>query len=62
MVARRLMWVVCTMVAALPAYAVDTVRLATHDQPPYGTYMPDKTFDGVAVLSVRLPKNSRKKP
>lgn len=25
------------------------VRLATHDQAPYGTYLADKTFDGVAV-------------
>ena len=38
---------------ALPgiARAADTppVRLATHDQAPYGTYMADKSFDGVAV-------------
>ena len=28
------------------------VRLATHDQAPYGTYMADKSFDGVAVRVV----------
>ena len=30
-----------------------TIRLATHDQAPYGTYMPDKSFDGVAVQVVQ---------
>ena len=48
----RALW--CTpiailMIAAAQAAAVPPVRLATHDQAPYGTYLPDKSFDGVAV-------------
>jgi polar amino acid transport system substrate-binding protein len=35
--------------AQLAVAAEKSVRLATHDQPPYGTYQTDKTFDGVAV-------------
>ncbi|OYU46645.1 MAG: hypothetical protein CFE44_01050, partial [Burkholderiales bacterium PBB4] len=35
-----------------PAHAVESIRLATHDQAPYGTYMPDKRFDGIAVRTV----------
>lgn len=31
---------------------VPPVKLATHDQAPYGTYMADKSFDGVAVRVV----------
>ena len=31
------------------AAAVEPIRIATHDQAPCGTYMPDKSFDGVAV-------------
>jgi polar amino acid transport system substrate-binding protein len=31
------------------ASAATKVRIATHDQPPYGTYQADKSFDGVAV-------------
>jgi len=33
--------------------AVEPVRLATHDQAPYGTYLPDKSFDGIAVRVVQ---------
>jgi polar amino acid transport system substrate-binding protein len=43
-----LAWLACTV----GTLAADPVRLATHDQPPYGTYMPDKSFDGVAVRVV----------
>lgn len=32
--------------------ALEPVRLATHDQAPYGSYLPDRTFDGVAVRVV----------
>jgi polar amino acid transport system substrate-binding protein len=38
---------------AATAYAAAPVRLATHDQAPYGTYLSDKTFDGIAVRVVR---------
>lgn len=31
------------------AWSVETIRIATHDQAPYGTYQADKTFDGIAV-------------
>jgi len=33
--------------------AGEVVRLATQDQPPYGTYLPDKSFDGIAVRVVQ---------
>jgi polar amino acid transport system substrate-binding protein len=29
------------------------IRLATHDQAPYGTYQPDNSFDGVAVRVIQ---------
>lgn len=35
-----------------PAQAAESIRLATHDQAPYGTYMPDKRFDGIAVRAM----------
>lgn len=40
--------------APIVAGAADAppVKLATHDQAPYGTYMADKSFDGVAVRVV----------
>lgn len=38
--------------ACLAVFAAP-VRLATHDQAPYGTYLADKSFDGVAVQVVR---------
>ncbi len=43
------------VLALLPwsAVAVEPIRIATHDQPPYGTYLPDKSFDGVAVRVMR---------
>lgn len=37
----------------LSSVAGGTVNLATHDQPPYGTYLPDGTFDGIAYKVVR---------
>lgn len=33
--------------------AVEPVRLATHDQAPYGTYLADNSFDGIAVRVVK---------
>lgn len=41
------------MLNVCPALAANPIRLTTHDQPPYGTYLPDKTFDGLAVRVVR---------
>lgn len=35
--------------SAAPAPAVPAVKIATHDQAPYGSYLADKSFDGVAV-------------
>ena len=35
--------------AACAVSAAEPIRIATHDQAPYGTYLADKTFDGVAV-------------
>ena len=48
--------------AAACATALEPIRLATHDQPPYGTYMPDKSFDGVAVRVVRCVLNKMGQP
>lgn len=42
-----------SVLLALPASAVEPIRIATHDQPPYGTYLADKSFDGVAVRVMR---------
>lgn len=42
---------ICYFNSAVAA-ELSPVRIATHDQPPYGTYMPDKSFDGVAVKVV----------
>ncbi len=53
MVARSLIMVACAVLAASHGNAMDSVRLATHDQAPYGSYMADKSFDGVAVKVVR---------
>jgi polar amino acid transport system substrate-binding protein len=43
----------CALITAIVFTAAGAaelpVRLATHDQAPYGTYLADKTFDGVAV-------------
>jgi polar amino acid transport system substrate-binding protein len=36
------------MVPAL-AWAIEPIRMATHVQPPYGTYQADGKFDGIAV-------------
>lgn len=33
--------------------AAEPVRLATHDQAPYGSYQADNTFDGIAVRVVK---------
>jgi polar amino acid transport system substrate-binding protein len=41
----------CMVVASVVAVATP-VRLATHDQAPYGTYLPDKSFNGIAVKVV----------
>jgi polar amino acid transport system substrate-binding protein len=38
--------------ATLAAQAVEPVHLATHNQPPYGTYKTDGSFDGIAVQVV----------
>jgi polar amino acid transport system substrate-binding protein len=42
----------CSLMACVPVQAAP-VRMATHDQAPYGTYLANKTFDGVAVRVVR---------
>lgn len=51
-VSGRLVALICSLLGIAPALAVEPLRLATHDQAPYGTYLPDKTFDGVAVRVV----------
>jgi polar amino acid transport system substrate-binding protein len=40
------------LLAPMAAFALAPVRVATHDQAPYGTYLTDKSFDGVAVRVV----------
>ncbi len=49
---RALIHLVGCLLAPLAAFALDPVRIATHDQAPYGTYLPDQSFDGVAVRVV----------
>jgi polar amino acid transport system substrate-binding protein len=44
--------VACSIAVALSAQALQPIRLATHEQAPYGSTLPDKTFDGVAVRVV----------
>jgi polar amino acid transport system substrate-binding protein len=43
------MLVLANMLAVSSLQAAEPVRIATHDQAPYGTYAPDGSFDGVAV-------------
>ncbi len=40
------------LLAPMAVFALAPVRVATHDQAPYGTYLADKSFDGVAVRVV----------
>lgn len=49
---RRLCGVFACLFAAGAGFAAEPIRIATHDQAPYGTYLADKTFDGVAVQVV----------
>jgi polar amino acid transport system substrate-binding protein len=46
---KRMLCGAFTCLLASHSAAAEPVRLATHDQAPYGTYLADKTFDGVAV-------------
>lgn len=60
----RFMRLVCVMFGALfmsTSWSATPLRLATHDQAPYGTYLPDKSFDGIAVqvISCVLKKMNR---
>jgi polar amino acid transport system substrate-binding protein len=55
---------ICAMFAALfvsTSWCATPLRLATHDQAPYGTYLPDRSFDGIAVqvVSCVLKKMNR---
>ena len=38
------------------------IRIATHDQAPYGTYLSDKSFDGVAVKVIACVLKKMKRP
>ena len=54
-------WMVSISSVALASEPLP-IRIATHDQPPYGTYMPDKTFDGVAVKVMTCVFKRMKRP
>lgn len=49
----RILVLVLVALSSTRVGAVDAIRIATHDQAPYGTYLPDKSFDGVAVRVMR---------
>lgn len=53
--ARRSVGLVVALILAPggPGFAAAPIRLATHDQAPYGSYLADKSFDGVAVRVMR---------
>ena len=44
------------------AWSAPPLRLATHDQAPYGSYMPDKSFDGVAVRVIQCVMKRLNRP
>jgi polar amino acid transport system substrate-binding protein len=44
-----LSWLMMVLPSAAWSGEAVPIRIATHDQAPYGTYLPDKTFNGVAV-------------
>lgn len=46
-------WGLVMCVFAWRCDAMEPVRLATHDQAPYGTYLSDRSFDGIAVRVVK---------